>query len=93
MLFFADNTLYAIDEINQRAYKSAAYSTKQSETAYALKDFPFAISDSPQSKYYAQLLEGFPAIGCIYGTYSKYGESTFNAFPSHSCNTLLTRLK
>ncbi|CAF1230003.1 unnamed protein product [Rotaria sordida] len=86
ILFFADNTLYAIDEINQRAYKSASSSVKQSETGYALKHFPFAIPGSPQSKYYVQLLEGFPNIGCIYGTYWKYGGSTFNAFPSHWSN-------
>ncbi|CAF4098187.1 unnamed protein product, partial [Rotaria sordida] len=48
ILFFADNTLYAIDEINQRAYKSASSSVKQSETGYALKHFPFAIPGSPQ---------------------------------------------
>ncbi|CAF0739716.1 unnamed protein product [Adineta steineri] len=84
LLFFAnDATLYAIDEVNQRAYISASYSVKQSETAYALKNFPYATPGSPQSKYYVQLLEGFPNIGCIYGTYWKYGGSTFNAFPSH----------
>ncbi|CAF1436065.1 unnamed protein product [Didymodactylos carnosus] len=86
ILFFAGNTLYAIDEINQRAYKSDSSSIKQSETAYALKNFPFAIPGSPQSKYYVQLLEGFPNIGCIYGTYWEYGGSTFNAFPSHWSN-------
>ncbi|CAF1263730.1 unnamed protein product [Adineta ricciae] len=94
ILFFAnENTLYAIDEVNQRAYKSASPSIKQSETAYALKNFPYAIPDSPQSKHYVQLLEGFPNIGCIYGTYWEHGGSTFNAFPSHWQNVTSFEIK
>ncbi|UJR16746.1 hypothetical protein I4U23_003646 [Adineta vaga] len=94
ILFFANGaTLYAIDEVNQRAYKSDSYSVKQSETGYALKKFPYATPDSPQSKYYVQLLQGFPNIGCIYGTYWKYGGSTFNAFPSHWNNGTTFEIK
>ncbi|CAF2716645.1 unnamed protein product [Rotaria sp. Silwood2] len=86
LLFFAGSTLYAIDEINQRAYKSASESIKSSETAYAMKNFPYSIPDSPQSKYYVQLQDKFPDTGCRYGTYWKYGGSNFNAFPAHWSN-------
>jgi hypothetical protein len=83
LLFFAGPTLYAVDEINQQAYKSVSDSVKSSETAYAMKSFPYAIPDSPQSKYYVQLQDKFPDTGCRYGTYWKYGGNTFNTFPEH----------
>ena len=86
LLFFAGSTLYAIDEVNQKAYKSVSDTTKSSETAYAMKNFPYAIPDSPQSKYYVQLQDKFPDIGCRYETYWDYGGSTFNAFPEHWSN-------
>jgi hypothetical protein len=51
-----------------------------------MKQFPFAIPDSPQSKYYVQLLIDSPPLGCMYGTYWKYGGNTFNSFPTHWLN-------
>lgn len=79
LLFFAGSTLYAIDEINQRAFKSVSDSVKSSETAYA-------IADSPQSKYDVQPQDKFPNTSCRYGTYWKYGRNYFNAFPEHWSN-------
>jgi hypothetical protein len=86
LLFFASGTLYAIDEINQKAYKSASSSIKSSETAYAMKHFPNAIPDSPESKYYVQLSDEFPQPGCRYATYWEHGGGTFNSFPEHWSN-------
>lgn len=82
LLFFANGALYAIDEINQQAYLSVSDSVKSSETAYAAKNLKYAPADSPQSKYYVQLSDGFPT-GCRYATYWEYGGSTFNSFPEH----------
>ncbi|CAF1105022.1 unnamed protein product [Adineta steineri] len=49
-----------------------------------MKHFPYAIPDSPQSKYYVQLLLLSPAsLGCQYGTYWQYGTRNFNDFPFH----------
>jgi hypothetical protein len=76
-------SIIAIDEINQRAYTSLTYGDKGRETSYLMEHFPYAIPDSPQSKYYVQLLIDSPPLGCMYGTFWKYGGSTFNSFPSH----------
>ena len=76
-------TTIAIDEINQRAYKTLAYSSTGRETSYVEKNFSYAPSDSPQSKYYVQLLTDSPSLSCMYGTYWKYGGNNFNSFPSH----------
>jgi hypothetical protein len=56
--FTVDNDLmiYAIDEINQRAYKKLSYSSTQQDTSYVSQHFPFSNPDSPRSKYYVQLL-------------------------------------
>ncbi|UJR32446.1 hypothetical protein I4U23_019908 [Adineta vaga] len=88
IVFSPDNgvTTIAVDEINQRAYKSIKMSSYAKETTYAMKNFPYAIPDSPQSKYYVQLLVDTPPEACIYGTYWEYGGNTFNSFPSHWTN-------
>jgi hypothetical protein len=87
ILFSVDDGIVAIDEINQRAYQSFSSGIKSSEDSYVLKNFPYATPDSPQSKYYVQLFEEYlPHSQCMYGTYWKYGGSTFNAFPSHWSN-------
>jgi len=86
LLFFASGTLFAIDEINQKAYKSVSDSIRSSQTAYAMKHFPNAISDSPESKYYVQLSDEFPQPGCRYATYWEHGGGTFNSFPEHWSN-------
>jgi hypothetical protein len=86
--FSPDNnqTIYAIDEINQRAYKTLAYGSTRRETSYVEKHFPYATSDSPQSKYYVQLSTDSPPLRCMYGTYWKYGRNNFNSFPFHWLN-------
>jgi hypothetical protein len=81
-----DRTTIAVDEINQRAYWTIALNPPQRETAYVMKHFPYAIPDSPQSKYYVQLVVDTQPVGCMYGTYWKYGGNTFNLFPSHWVN-------
>jgi hypothetical protein len=88
IVFSPDNgvTVIAVDEINQRAYKSITMSSYAKEVSYVMKNFPDAIPNSPQSKYYVQLLVDFPPLNCIYGTYWKYGGNTLNSFPSHWIN-------
>jgi hypothetical protein len=79
-------TTIAIDEINQRAYKTSAYGSTRRETSYVAKHFPYTTSDSPQSKYYVQLSTDSPPLHCMYATYWKYGGNNFNSFPSHWLN-------
>ncbi len=88
IVFSPDNgvTTIAVDEINQRAYKSIDWSSTDSEKSFALKHFPFADTDTPQSKYYVQLLIDSPSFACAYGIYWKYGRNNFNSFPSHWTN-------
>ncbi|CAF0908011.1 unnamed protein product [Rotaria sordida] len=85
IIFSPDNgvTTIAIDEINQRAYQKIKLSSYASETSFVMKHFPYAIPNSPESKYYVQLLVDFPPLNCMYGTYWKYGGNTFNSFPSY----------
>lgn len=88
IVFSPDNgvTTIAIDKPNERAYNLIKLSSWASETSYVYQHFPFAVPDSPQSKYYVQLLIDNPPFNCIYGTYWKYGGNTFNSFPSHWTN-------
>ncbi|CAF3363534.1 unnamed protein product [Rotaria sp. Silwood2] len=79
-------TTIAIDEINQRAYQKVTLSSYASDIAVVMKHFPYAIPDSPQSKYYVQLLANFPPLSCLYGTYWKYGGNIYNSFPSYWLN-------
>ncbi|CAF1568640.1 unnamed protein product [Rotaria sordida] len=85
IVFSPDNnkTIFAIDEMNQRAYKTVTYGATVRETSYLMKNFPYTIPDSPQSKYYVQLLVDTPSNSCQYATFWKYGGSTFNSFPLH----------
>ena len=76
-------SIYAIDELNQQAYNSYVISPTLTQYAFAMKNFPFAIPDSPQSKYYVQLKLNSPSNSCNYGTYWKYGDYLSSAFPSH----------
>ena len=88
IVFSPDNgqTVIAVDELNQRAYNTLVYGSSGRETSYVLQHFPYAIPDSPQSRFYVQLLIDSPPLGCMYGTYWKYGGNTFNSFPSHWLN-------
>ncbi|CAF1492717.1 unnamed protein product [Rotaria sordida] len=76
-------TIFAIDEVNQRAYQSLQYGATGETTSYVMKHFPYAIPDSPQSKYYVQLIINSIPFDCTYGTYWKYGGNIINMFPSH----------
>ncbi len=76
-------TIYAIDEINQRASKTLKYGASGQETSFVMKHFPYALPDSPESKNYVQLIIDSPPLGCAYGTYWQYGGNTYNTFPSH----------
>jgi hypothetical protein len=85
IVFSPDNgqSIYAIDEINQRAYTTLKYGASGRTTSFAMQHFPFAIPDSPESKYYVQLLIDSIPFDCSYGTYWQYGGNIYNAFPSH----------
>ena len=80
---YDNQVLYTIDELNQRAYQSSILSPTLTQYSFAMKNFPFAIPESPQSKYYVQLRLDSPSNSCSYGTYWKYGGNVFNSFPSH----------
>jgi len=69
--FSSDNSqsIIAIDEINQQVYRAIRYGATGRENSYMMQHFPFVISDSPQSKYYVQLLVDSPSLGCLYRTY------------------------
>ena len=85
-LFFSfgdDEILMAIDQINQRAYITYPITPSLTEFAFVMKHFPFAVPNTPQSKYYVQLSNLSSADSCIYGTYWKYGGDMLNLFPSH----------
>ena len=85
IVFSPDNgqTIYAIDEINQRAYTSFKYGSSGEETSFAIQHFPYVLPGSPESKYYVQLLMDSVPFGCMYGAYWQYGGNTFNSFPTH----------
>ncbi|CAF2863145.1 unnamed protein product [Rotaria sp. Silwood2] len=78
-----DQTLVAVDEINQRAVRLYNYNSLRQENAFVMKHFPNPIPDSPQSRYYVQLSVSYPSNYCMYGTYWQYGGNVFNEFPSH----------
>lgn len=93
--FTPDNgqTIIAIDEPNQQAYKALKYGVNSTETSYLMRHFPYALPDSPQSQYYVQLLVDSPPLGCMYGTYWKNGGNLFNSFPSHWTNGSFIEIK
>jgi len=86
-------TLFAIDEVNQRAFMSSGSSSSPTTTAYVYQHFPDAPVDEPQSKYYVQLATGFYNDSCLYGTYWRYGGNEFNYFPTHWDNFTSFQIK
>ena len=80
---YENKAIYAIDELNQQAYRSYVIDSTLTEYSFAMQPFPFAIPDSPESKYYVQLKLDSPSNICNYGTYWKYGDYLGSAFPSH----------
>ncbi|CAF1203455.1 unnamed protein product [Adineta steineri] len=81
-----DDEIVAIDEINQRAFITYSLNPPMKQIAYVMNHFPYAIPDSPESKYYVQLSNRSPMNLCTYGTYWKYGGNPFNYFPTHWAN-------
>jgi hypothetical protein len=81
-----DEIIIAIDEINQRAYTTYPVTPSLTVFAYVLKHFPYAPTDSPESKYYVQLVNLSSPNSCAFGTYWKYGGDVSNSFPSHWVN-------
>jgi hypothetical protein len=81
--FENSSVIIAIDEINQRAFQSFPVYPSMTQTSYAMKNFPYAPSDTPQSKYYVQLLNDSATPECMYQTYWKYGAGDISEFPSH----------
>ncbi|CAF3718773.1 unnamed protein product [Rotaria sp. Silwood1] len=86
-------TIFAIDEINQRAYVTYPFTPSLRQTAWVMQHFPYAVPDSPQSKYYVQLSALSPMDSCMYGTYWKYGGNMLNFFPSHWINGSSFKIK
>lgn len=84
---YNDQALYAIDEINQRAYSVLMHGASGNETGFVLQHFPYAIPDSPESKNYVQLLLDSTRSTCRYGVYWQYGLINFNQFPIHWVNS------
>ena len=76
-----DQTIMAIDEINQQAYQTSVFTGKQ--YSFAMKHFQYAIPDSPESKNYVQLRVDQSISTCFYETYWKYGGNFFTSFPQH----------
>ena len=86
-------TIIAIDEPNQQAYKALTYGAKSTEMSYLMQHFPYALPDSPQAQYYVELLIDPPPLSCMYGTYWKNGGNLFNSFPSHWVNGTFIEIK
>ncbi|CAF0773672.1 unnamed protein product [Adineta ricciae] len=78
--------IYGIDEVNQQAFTIMKYGATGVENGFAMKQFPYSTPDSPQAKYYVQLILDSAPLGCMYGTYWKYGGNSYNLFPSHWVN-------
>ncbi|CAF1374231.1 unnamed protein product [Rotaria magnacalcarata] len=86
-------TIFAIDEINQRAYVTYPFTPSLRQTAFVMQHFPYTVPDSPQSKYYVQLSIVSPMNSCMFGTYWKYGGNMLNFFPLHWVNGSSFELK
>lgn len=93
VVFTVDNgqRLYAIDEVNQRAFVSIKDNPAQS--AYVFQNFPYAPAGTPQSQNYVQLITTLNSKSCVYGTYWKYGGNSYNYFPTHWQNTTSFQIK
>lgn len=79
----SDQTIMAIDDINQKAYKSIIVRGTEREFYFVMKHFPYAIPNSPESKNYVELSASNISDVCFYGTYWKYGVGSYTAFPAH----------
>jgi len=93
VVFTVDNTeaFYAIDEVNQRAY--ASVKTDFPQAGYVFQHFPYAPTDTPQAKYYVELVTRLDSNLCEYGTYWTYNRNPNSIFPSHWQNTTSFQIK
>ncbi len=83
VVFTVDNgqRLYAIDQVNQRAFLS--FKNNPSQNAYVFQHFPYAPPGTPESENYVQLITTLDLESCVYGIYWKYSENSYNYFPAH----------
>lgn len=78
----SDHYLFAVDEVNQRAYKWHVIDTHDQLHAYLMQHFPYATPDSPESKNYVQL-NLYDPVYCVYTAMWKYGSGMHDSFPEH----------
>jgi len=83
VVFTVDNgqRLYAIDQVNQRAFVSIKDNPAQN--GYVFQHFPYSPADTPQSRHYVRLITTDNPKTCAYETYWKYGRNSSNYFPEH----------
>ncbi|CAF2059266.1 unnamed protein product [Rotaria magnacalcarata] len=74
--------LFAVDEINQRAYQWHLIDSDDQLYSYAMQHFPYAIPDSPESKNYVQL-NVYDPVYCVYTAIWKHGSGMHDSFPEH----------
>ncbi|UJR19682.1 hypothetical protein I4U23_022816 [Adineta vaga] len=74
--------LFAVDEINQRAYHWHLIDSDDQSYAYAMQHFPYATPDSPESKNYV-ILEIYKPVYCVYTSVWKHGSAIHGSFPEH----------
>ena len=87
VVFTVDNgqRLYAIDEVNQRAFVSIK--DNPSQNAYVYQHFPYSPAGTPESKNYVQLITTPASKSCVYEAYWRYGGNSYNYFPAHWANS------
>jgi hypothetical protein len=78
----SNSYLYAIDEINQRAYRWNRIDLDDQFYAYAMQHFPYTTPNSPESKNYVQL-EIYEPQYCVYTAIWRYGSGMHDSFPEH----------
>jgi hypothetical protein len=78
----SNSYLYAVDEINQRAYRWNRIDSQDQLYSYAMQHFPYATRNSPESKNYVQLIIYDPQY-CDYTAIWKYGSGMHDSFPEH----------
>lgn len=76
-------TIYAIDAVNQRAYKSSLSMHATNQTSVVMSKFPNTPSDTPQASHYVELTSHTSPDSCSYLTYWSYSVGSTTEFPSH----------
>lgn len=91
--FDNNQTLIAIDEVNQRAYLELHIDSQSTDVAYVMQHLPYAKADTPQAKHYVQLITTVGRTLCSFETYWQYSSNEFGLFPSHWGNDSSYRIK